>query len=343
MFNFVKIVVGFAAFLLCAASSLSAFGEENWAAKMFEAKSHDFGTVARGAKVTYGFKFKNLYKEDLHIREVRSSCGCTSPRAAIDTVKSLETSEIIAELNTRSFIGQKQATITIVFDKPMYAEVQLNVAAKIRSDVVFHPGEIVFESVTQGSPSEKSIEVAYAGRNDWKIVDIRSANKHLEVELDETGRANGKVTYVMKVRLKEDAPAGHMLDEIIIVTDDKSMSEIPLAFSANVVGALTASPTLLDFGAVSGGNPVTKKILLKGKEPFTITKVECEDPSVKFEIPTESKALQFLPVTFTPSADSKLKSLIKIETSLGSLDIQVTGSQAVMPTTKTAGKPSDKK
>ena len=32
-----------------------------------------------GAKTEFLFKFSNIYKEDLHIVGVRSSCGCTTP------------------------------------------------------------------------------------------------------------------------------------------------------------------------------------------------------------------------------------------------------------------------
>ncbi len=46
---------------------------------MFSESSHDFGTVARGSKTVYRFKFKNIYEEPLHVSGIRSSCGCTTP------------------------------------------------------------------------------------------------------------------------------------------------------------------------------------------------------------------------------------------------------------------------
>ena len=52
---------------------------QSWAEKMFETKSHDFGTIARGAKAEYEFVLKNIYVKDVHISNVRVSCGCTTP------------------------------------------------------------------------------------------------------------------------------------------------------------------------------------------------------------------------------------------------------------------------
>ena len=66
--------------LVVLATSGLAQGQDS-ARKMFETTSHDFGNVARGARVEYLFKFQNPYKEDADIIDVRSSCGCNdAPR-----------------------------------------------------------------------------------------------------------------------------------------------------------------------------------------------------------------------------------------------------------------------
>ena len=129
---------------------------QDWARKMFETTSHDFGNVARGSKVDYDFKFHNPYKEDAHVMDVRSSCGCTTPRVLKDSMKTYEESAIVASFNTRSFLGQRSATITVVFDKPFYAEVQLQVQGYIRRDIVIHPGDVDLGTVDQGTPVEKA-------------------------------------------------------------------------------------------------------------------------------------------------------------------------------------------
>src|SRR5687767_9627208 len=108
---------------------------------MFQTTEHDFGTVARGAKAEFAFEFENLYEEDLHVAKVYSSCGCTTPAIEKRDLKTFEKAQILATYNTRAFLGQKSATITVVFDKPQYAEVQLEVSGYIRSDVVLEPGE----------------------------------------------------------------------------------------------------------------------------------------------------------------------------------------------------------
>ena len=45
----------------CVLSAASAGLAQNWAAAMFETNSHNFGSVARGAKAEYEFVLTNKY------------------------------------------------------------------------------------------------------------------------------------------------------------------------------------------------------------------------------------------------------------------------------------------
>src|SRR5690606_33716089 len=82
---------------------------QEWARKMFSDTSHDFGKVAKGAKVQHRFKFKNIYEEPIHVASVRSSCGCTSVDITKRDLKTWETSEVIANFNTNAFLGHHSA------------------------------------------------------------------------------------------------------------------------------------------------------------------------------------------------------------------------------------------
>ena len=101
--------------------------QKNWAAEMFKTLDHDFRTVGRGTKSEFHFELQNKFQEDVHIAAVRTSCGCTTPSISKKTLKTLESGAIIAKFNTDTFIGPKAATVTVVFDRPYYAEVQLKV------------------------------------------------------------------------------------------------------------------------------------------------------------------------------------------------------------------------
>ena len=95
-------------------------------------------------------------------------------------LKTWEKAEILVTVDTRGFLGRKDATITVVFDQPYAAEVQLHVHTYIRSDIVVQPGAVSFGSVMQGAGASRSLTISYAGRDDWRIARVECANPSIE-------------------------------------------------------------------------------------------------------------------------------------------------------------------
>jgi len=117
----------------------------------------------------------------------------------------------------------------------------MNIKGFIRSDVVFSPGSVDFGTIDQGTAVDKKVSISYAGRSDWQILDVRSANPHFEVDLSEGSRAGGRVVYNMTVHLKPDAPEGFIQDQLVLVTDDKAMANVPVVIEGQILSALTVS------------------------------------------------------------------------------------------------------
>jgi hypothetical protein len=304
---------------------------QEWAKKMFKIHEHDFGTVAVGAKSEYLFELENIYEEDVHIVGVRTSCGCTTPTITKDTLKTWEKGAILAKFNTKSFLGQRSATITVTIDKPFFAEVQLNIKGFIRSDIVFSPGQVDFGSVDQGTLTEKKVSISYAGRSDWQIVDVRSANPHLEVDLTEASRAGGRVVYNMTVHLKPDAPEGFLQDQLVLVTDDQKLTTVPVIVEGQVLSSLTVSPASLFLGVLEPGETVTKQLVVKGKQPFKIKSIKCTNDCFAFKPSDEAKKIHIVPLTFTANdAAGKLQSNIEIITDLGGKSVVTCAASATI-------------
>lgn len=303
-----------------ALAGLPAFGQE-WARKMFETADHDFGPVARGAKAEYEFVLTNIYVEDVHIAAVRSSCGCTTPSIKKDWLKTHEKSAIVARFNSHLFLGSKGATLTVTFDKPFYAEVQLHVRGYVRSDVVFTPNSVELGEVEQGAAVERKLAVHYAGRSDWRILEVRSANPHVSGEAVETGRTGGQVSYELTVRADGGLAPGYLQEHLILVTNDRAYSEVPVAVEGHVRSGVTVSPASLFMGVVEPGQRVTKKLVVRAAKPFRILSVTSDAECFEFDTSQEGaepKTVHLVPVTFIAGSDpGKVAHTIRIETDLG--------------------------
>jgi hypothetical protein len=314
-------------------SLLAAFGlaaatahGQTWADKMFNTLDHDFTTVARGADTVYRFEVTNLYKQDMILMGVRSSCGCTSPSiesapgvpADSVTLKTHEKAYIAARFNTRTHVGQKGATLTVTFGGSYPAEVQLHVHGYIRSDIVFNPGSIEFGEVNEGEPKDQRVQVMYAGRGDWQITDVTNDNDNFEVELQEAERTAGKVTYNLLVRLKPNVPAGFVKDQLTVITNDSrpENQRIPLIVSGHVRPEFSVQPSMLVLGELPPGAHVTRKIVVRGKDPFKIMDVDCGEDCFDFKKDNdEAKKVHFVEVTFKAGEHpAKIETPIRIKT-----------------------------
>jgi hypothetical protein len=317
-----------AAVAMCGVGSANA---QQWADKMFKETSHDFGPVPRASKIEYRFVLKNIFKDDVHISGVRSSCGCTSPRVEKDTLKTYEEGSIIAEFNTRAFLGQHGAHLTVTIDKPMFAEVSLDVKGYIRTDVVVDPGQVNFDTVDQGTKASRKISIEYAGGADWKILDVKPSAPYVAYTVKETRREPGRIAYELNVQLAETAPAGYLRDQLVLVTNDQRSPELPVVVEARVKPELSVSPSPVTLGLLQPGQSVTKQLVIRAKRPFQVTTLEANGGEFSFKAPSGAQQVHVVPMTFTAGPQpGKIVQRIHVDTDLGgqTADVQVLGEVA---------------
>jgi hypothetical protein len=275
--------------LFAAHCLLPIVSQAGWADALFTVKTHDFGTVAVAAKTEFEFPIVNNTGRDVHISNVRASCGCTTPIVDEQWIKAGATGKVTARFNTGSFRGKKGATLTVVFDRPSYAEVQLRVDGYIRQDMVLHPGAVEFGKVQANDTQERKIAIAYAGRSDWRITGVESPAPYLSAEVIEKSRNGQRVDYELLVRLAADAPEGALRNELIITTNDRSMPRVPVSVDGEVQSALTVAPQVVDVGSLKPGEDFAQRLVIRSGSPIKVTKIEIDGFAVDFQPVDDAK------------------------------------------------------
>lgn len=250
---------------------------------------------------------------------MRSSCGCTTATFNKKEIAPFGTGEIIADFNTRSFLGKKSATITVSFAQPFRNEIQLIVSGYIRSDIVFDPGAVDFKSVDAGVAKKISTTISYAGSTSWKILDIQSGCAHLSAELVELERSANLVKYRLTTTIDKDAPAGFLNAELIVITNDRKLNKVPLSVVANVKSPVSVSPSQISIPALENGIVKKTKLVIRGREEFQITSIKCDDPRVEVKVASLPKKVHFATVTFNSTGQPNLPNEIPVtfKTNLG--------------------------
>jgi len=276
--------------------------DQQWAQKMFEKLEQDFGAVPSNADLKHRIKITNVYKETVHIAGVGSSCSCTAGKPSKDTLLSEETAYIDVTMDTRRFRGLKETVVTVTFNQPINAQVQIPVRAFINPDLLINPGAAEFGAIAKGTDRLLRLAVIYNGRGISSIKEAVCKNPNIAAKLLEIRRDAFNINYELHVTIKGTAPLGDIRDQVILVTDDPNNRNIPVLVEAKVVPEYVVTPDLVTFGMLAPGDRKTMPVIIRStsRQPFAIEKIESEKTAGIFEtrIPKESKELHQLPLTF---------------------------------------------
>lgn len=164
--------------------------DQNWAKKMFDKQEVKFGSVAKNADVVFKFKVKNVFKEDIRVSSLSTSCGCISwqDKAPL-TIPSGETVELTVRLDTIRFEGDRHVTAFANLVEPSRgstANLSIPIDGRIRTDVVLQTNNLNFGEVERGKAMQIKMTVNYSGgRPDWKITAAKVNNPHLQTMIDD--------------------------------------------------------------------------------------------------------------------------------------------------------------
>jgi hypothetical protein len=288
-----------------------------WADKLFKGNiSHDFGTVARGAQLTYRFPMTNIYAVDLEIVNVRSSCGCATVTPGTKLLRSKQASYIDVAMDARKFTGAKTITIYVTVGPEYTSTATLKVSAYSRADVVFNPGEVNFGVVARGKKVTQVIDVEYAGALPWRITEVVKNKAPLDVKLSELYRRPGQVGYRLYVTLKPTAAAGPLKQDLQLKTNDKVTPLLNVLVEGTVQAALTAAPAVVAMDSMVVGDAKTQRVIIRGNKPFRILAVEGLGDGVTAVLPANAAPVHYLSIKFQPAKPGRVEKVLTIKTDL---------------------------
>jgi hypothetical protein len=319
--------------VVCLTAGNEVLAQGSWADALVDVKRIDYGVVATGAETQRTLTIRNTTAAQVHISSVSTACKCAEAGQPTKTLlQPGEEATIEVRLNTRQFSKKRDTSLTIFFDSPQYAALTIPITAYIRTDVVFDPGIVRFGTVDFGTGSEVTVKVAYAGRPDWKIVDIKIGSKDLEATL-RGPRVNGTlVDYDVVMKLSPAARPQRLRDLVTLVTDDAANPYVPLMVEGVIVPDISVSPEVVSLQKpISAGDSTKIQVVIKGKKPFVIEDIDCAgmQGSFKAQLEDQAKSVHVVRIEFSaPERSGKFTEelLVKIADRTDPVSFRLTGT-----------------
>jgi hypothetical protein len=229
----------------------------------------DFGTATEATMVNHTFKLKNAGQGRLVISHVKTSCGCTAAKPALNTLAPGEETEIQVGFDTHFQKGHQVRTITAFTNDPNTPEAIMTMQGVVKQQVSATPSDVSFGKVKQGAEVTREVLVSdLTLRKDPFIVsDVNNANPAIKVE--KATRPDGKPGALLKITLTKAMPIGTFDDTIKMTT-----SRIPLQVEVfgQITGDLSVAPAQVSFGIVPHGQEATRMVKLtnEGSKPIKV-------------------------------------------------------------------------
>ncbi|MEQ9411286.1 MAG: DUF1573 domain-containing protein [Fuerstiella sp.] len=286
---------------LCVCVAAVQTASAQWARQMVDTTKIDFGVIATGSEAKKFVEVKNVHPDVVHIASVDTTCGCSAAAVGEQTLQPGDSVLVEVKMNTQKFRQRKDSNLVIKFDRPAFAEVRIPITAYIRTDVVFEPGMIRFGDVEAGTEGTAVVDIAYAGRPDWDIENIKIANKYLKATLKPVSRTGGNINYRLTMTLSKEASVGRLRDVVTIVTNDRTNPYVPLMVEGAVTPDITITPQTVAVKPLAAGQSARVQVVIRAKKPFKIEDIDCEGMADCFKatISDQARVLHQVPIEFS--------------------------------------------
>jgi len=266
-----------------------------WAEQMFDRLNQDFGTVPKGSVAKARIKITSLWRDDTHIADVRTTCGCSAAEPDKTTLKSRESTFIEITMNTHKFTHRKNSNVIVTFDKPQRAEVRIPITAYIQPDIILDPGSVNFGSIDNGIAWRQKVQVSHAHQSNWQITTAKSDSEHLDVNVTKN---EGKPGYELSVTLKPTAPIGDFRDQVVLNTTDPNSAQVTVLVEGKVTPDIIVTPEMASIGKMAPGQEKTVRVVVRGKRPILIESIKSstEHSAFAWETPAEEKNVHVIPI-----------------------------------------------
>jgi hypothetical protein len=271
----------------------------------------DVGQVAKGEPIKHVFVLKNTGTADLHITDVKPSCGCTVPEFD-KVIKPGAEGKVTLTVDTKGFSGPISKTALLITDDPAVPQKTLFLSAVVKPFVDALP--YAFFRITALSGEAASAEVILVSDEaDFKPTKAEAPNSFLRVALTpvpekELVKDRGPNQWKVTVSTAPDAPEGLLGGAVRVTTGAKKQPEIELQVTGFIKPAVSVTPLSINFGNFDPkGEAVRRNVMLINNNPqrdnFAVTKAETTVPGISATVVTVDKGR----VRVDLSVDDKIK------------------------------------
>jgi len=294
--------IHFVAFLIAAAGILfAAAGKAEEPVKTatagakayFPEPIYEFGTVVVGQVVKHVFVLTNTGSQTLEIKEVKSTCGCTTAGAWTRTIEPGKGGTIPVEFHTDHVNGPVTKPVMVTCNDTNQPGLTLQLKGVVWHPIVILPAAAAFSGVLD-SPTNMYRTVRITNQEDHPLVLSEPKSNQRSIAADLVTNVPGQV-YELTIRLVPPLGGGNVFGEISVPTSSTNMPVVRVPVWAIAQPAVMVLPPRVELPTGPFTNKLTRSVSIRnnGSTPLEISDVAINAPGVDAKLYELQKGQNF--------------------------------------------------
>ncbi len=262
------------------------------------APEHDFGEILQGEKRQHTYQVGNRGEEDIIIRSVNPTCGCTvaevktpsgelidpkthKPNTDMMTLKPGETCEVSVEFNSRGQPTHRlEKHIMVISSDNREPALRLTMKMNITSGIQLEPNPLQFGEVVRGENKTERVYAKLQTLKDLEITGFEEKPDYFDVKWEKTKAPDGSDAIAIDVTLLGNAPIGYVAPALVAKTNDERLKQIQIQLYAHVKSEVVfdtgnkINKERMDFEVVPFGESRTRTLEIRNGNQAIDYKVE---------------------------------------------------------------------
>lgn len=250
----------------------------------FEKDEYDFGIVGAGEERTHTFRFRNDGNENLIIKGIRTTCGCTSALLKGESISPGDAGSIEVTLKVGSTTRVEKSSMYIHSNDPDEPILTIRMRAKVLAGVGFVPSRISVGDVPRDARIHRIVKLVNTWGEELRLIGIETFSENIEATAQDT-LVPGRGETAIQIVIGPGLPEGQIDAGITVYTDNDKQLEISLPIAGNVI-SVNLFPKEFFFGGISNGSQVSRAVMISGigENPVEISEVKTEMDFVKISV-----------------------------------------------------------
>lgn len=249
----------------------------------FQTLTVDFGDLQKGEKTTVQFPFTNKGEGQLEIRDIATSCGCTTAKQEKTSFAPGESGVIEVTFDSNRFIGRITKNVTVTTNNTKKPSTTLTITGHVFTEIESKPDSLFFADAKPGLVSEREIMVYAERLEKLEISELQVSPDYLSAKIEQLDPKTVRVRVMADGnKFPEDGTRHHGF--VSFKTNSQTQPLIQTNVIINIVTPIQIRPPVAMFFASPQGK----------KREIDIRLMPTSD--IEFQIETIESSLSFITV-----------------------------------------------